>query len=90
MTPPERLRVELKRQRERGRTFKVAWRIGVSQAVRDLPFPQQRWWRDVFREQRTHWLLSYDRRPWPATHPRCLEPMGDYGLGERPAAVLIA
>lgn len=66
MTPPQALRHELERQRDRGRPFRVAWPIALHAALDDLSRDQQAWWRITLSDQRGVWSVSYQRLPWPA------------------------
>ncbi len=59
MTPPQRLRRELERQRDRGRAFRIAWPVAVSTALAGLPLRQQVFWRSTFTEQRGVWHACY-------------------------------
>jgi hypothetical protein len=52
VTPPEKLRTELERLRDRGYTFKQAWRPAVNAALRDENVHVAVFWRRAWREQR--------------------------------------
>ncbi|MGB9378431.1 MAG: hypothetical protein WCB04_13065 [Mycobacteriales bacterium] len=56
MTAPELLRVELKRQREDGRPFAVAWPLALAVALDGL---DPAFWRSVFMQQRGVWEANY-------------------------------
>ena len=64
-TPPERLRAELERQRDRDRPFRIAWPIAINVALRDLGVHEQVWWRGTFNEQKQVWATSYSRLTSP-------------------------
>jgi hypothetical protein len=66
VTPPKKPRAELQRLRDQGLSFKSAWPIAMSSALRDEPLSAAIWWRTTFSEQRTVWAVSYSRAPWPA------------------------
>ena len=52
VAPPERLRSELERLRDRGLTFKQAWPAAVSRALRDEPMRTKLFWRQAWLQQR--------------------------------------
>lgn len=87
-TPPERLRHELERQRERGREFRVAWPIGLSVALDGEPPRSEIWWRTVFTEQRAVWHASYSG---PNFVPRLFSPESeDDPRTQRDTSTLVA
>ncbi len=59
LTPPERLCIELERQRELGRPFRVAWPLALNVALRGLYWHRQVEWRTSFNELRRVWAASY-------------------------------
>jgi hypothetical protein len=66
VTPPEKLRVELERLRDRGYTLRQAWLPAVNAALRSEQVQTAVFYRQVFNEQRPLWAVSYSRAPWPA------------------------
>lgn len=60
-TPAATLRLELVRQRAKGRSFPVAWRIATNVALRGLPPQEGASWRSVFSSTRYAWEASYER-----------------------------
>jgi hypothetical protein len=81
MTPPERLRRELERLRDRGISFSAAWPGAISVALRGETLASAIWWRKTFGEQRHVWRGSYSRAPWPANRRPVLAPF-DYDDGD--------
>jgi hypothetical protein len=67
VTPPERLRGELERLRSRGLSFKRAWPVAVSRALRDESMTSTLFWGQAWAEQRHVWRLNYSRTKWVAT-----------------------
>lgn len=63
--PAIRLRAELERQRDRGRTFRKAWPVALSVALADLPLAEATSWRRIFTETRGAWASAYGRLPFP-------------------------
>lgn len=89
MTPPEKLRRELERQRDRGHSFRVAWPSAMSCALAGLGRSESIFWRRTFSEQRAVWAVSYSRAPWPANDLPRLSPV-DHEHRERARGRLVA
>jgi hypothetical protein len=66
MAPPEKLRLELQRLRDRGYTFRQAWPAAVTHALRGEHVDVAIFYRQAWSEQRPVWSVSYSRLPWPA------------------------
>ncbi len=58
-SPPERLRAELERHRDRGHSFNAIWAAATSKALRDEPLHVAVFWRSVWAEQRLIWAANY-------------------------------
>lgn len=59
--PAVRLRIELQRQRAKGRPWRSAWPLAFSVALRDLDLVEQVSWRQAFSQTRSIWQTGYDR-----------------------------
>jgi hypothetical protein len=81
VTPPERLRRELERLRDRGISFTAAWPVAINVAVRGEKLASAIWWQTTFGEQRHVWRVSYSRARWPANRRPVLA-LFDYDDGD--------
>lgn len=87
MTPPEKLRTELERMRDRGHRFRSAWPAAANEALRGENAHAAIFWRATFAEQRPIWAVSYSRTPWPVNRRPALAPFDQDRSGPaRPTA----
>lgn len=63
-TPPERLRHELERLRRRGLSFRQAWPVAQTAALRASGVREGVFWRGAWREQRQVWAGYYSGVTW--------------------------
>ena len=59
-------------QRDQGRPFALAWRLGVQYAVKGCTSVQANYWRSAFAATREVWQAAYEDEPVPASS-RCIE-----------------
>lgn len=77
MTPPERLRDELRCLRDRGVSFTAAWPVAMSHALRGERVATAFFWREVWTDQRRVWACAYSQAPWPANQRPALTQFDD-------------